>query len=447
MQGDIQRAMSFLEARAPGQSLCFRCPGGRIGTHRFRAFLELFDDASNLTLMISRRQALTLRGPIGEVPDYLYRELNAEAITGPNVKSYPYATDASLQDYIVDRLGVLASETSGLTLSYSPDRLYRGNLRLDDFCLQRSDKGTFKLESNLWSTNPNVLLDDIDPENLPSLLNALEELITDYQSTDELLNQSLRTVRKNLLRIYNRGSAEIDEPFNGSDKDDDSDLLSERSFTGPGETGGFHETGDGTVWVILPVVAGILSRSLQQVLEIILDKYSIESMRLTPEQNILFPMEDRKEAEAMIEELEGVEIARGKHARFPRVATCPGAIFCSNVKTNPVQLTERLSDYLLRDDRLAAFNREHPIGITGCGETKDLERRHPIGVYPASEQRYRVSVGGNLHGEGNTGLELNEPVPASDLPTTIRNIVESFRNTSSENFQVWCRSSDFHLKK
>lgn len=129
--------MSSIKEPEAGREICLRCPGGRLGTSRLRAFIDTVENTDDLTVMVSRRQALVVRGAFDSVPTYLLKELTAEDITGENVKTYPYVPGSSIGNYVINQLSNLSAKNRSLTFSYSPHPLYRGNLRLDDFSFHR----------------------------------------------------------------------------------------------------------------------------------------------------------------------------------------------------------------------------------------------------------------------------------------------------------------------
>jgi hypothetical protein len=428
-----------IEARPRGGSLCFRCPGGRIGIDRFLACLDLLTDASDLTLMISRRQALVVRGSFGDVPEYLYKELSVGEISGPNVKTYPYTNETHLSNYIVDRLGELSDIASGLTFSYSPDRLYRGNLNLDDFCLVKTKAGSFTLRSSLWSSEPKTVMDEVKRNNLPELIEVLERIVSEHSSLSSLRERSLREIRKECYRYHNQISFSNESVTSEkSPGKETSSSVHEEAFIDSERSGPVLERENGTSWVFVDVEAGILSESMTSRLRSVLKDSDIRSMRLTPEQNILLPVKEPTETRRIVDELGAETVNSQGQFTFTRVNTCPGSIFCTNVRTEPVQLTRRLCTFIKNSKELQDFNLEHPIGITGCGETKALERRHPIGVYPASEGGYCISMGGSLH-QGTSGWELDGTFEADEFLQLLERTVDEYHRSTILTFRDWCR--------
>lgn len=425
--------------QTPGRTYCLRCPGGRIGTGRLKALLELTDGAGDLTFMLSRRQALTLQGELKDVPSYLFRDLAAEGIQGPNVKSYPYRVDGNLQSYLIDQLSKLAKITSGMTFSYSPAKQYRSHLRLDDFCLQRLSSEVFRLEANIWTQGAEPLIGEIARRDLPALFTGLTDLFETRSDRSSLGSSSLREIRKRLLRSLNRDQS--GSPASGEVPPDGGDgtVLDEITFV---EAGSYRvQTSDGKNWLIVPVTAGVLSAPAVTKLVNVLRDQEIQSVRLTPEQNMLLPLTKADQAERIKEGLGENSIAYESPFYLPRITTCPGSRFCSDVENRPVSLASRLAGFFRGRESLANFNQHHPVGITGCGDTRTLEKRHSIGVYPGPGGTYRLSLGGDLTGEGRSGLELDRAFDPDEVPKTLERIVRSFRRSPESDLKKWVESS------
>lgn len=428
--------------RSTERTISFRSSGGRIGTSRMRALLALVDDRANVTPMISRRQALSLHGLSDDVPDYLLNHLAASDFTDSNVKSFPVTSGGELHEYIVDALEDLAADVSGITLSYSPARPYRANLRLDDFSLHRIDQNQFRLESNLWGDQPSTVLDVVETNRLPLLFTGLRLLIDDLFPHELRAEYSVRSARSKLLRTLNSSLSQGEEgPLGTGSLSQEGDLVHEGDFITNDQFHPVRKVGDST-WILVPVTAGILTEERAGHLLEILDRYGIPSLRFSPEQNILIPLPNGVEPQELRTDLESGDALSTEDSYCPRISTCPGSTFCSRVKTTPVQLARSMVEYFRNDPELVEMNHRSPIGITGCGETRPLEERHPIGLYPAGAGRYSLSVGGSLHGEGQSGRSIKQTFKPSELPQVIEELWFNFRQSSNDSFTDWCRNVD-----
>ncbi|MFB6344199.1 MAG: hypothetical protein ABEK50_00295 [bacterium] len=426
--------MSAIVSRDRGSSVSLKCPGGRIGVGRFLALRRILKKGENLTLLITRRQALAVHGSLESIPGYLLDQLKAGSISGPNVKSYPYLSNSRIQEFLITEMKDLAETAPNLSLSYSPCEKYRANLRLDDFSLHRVGRDQYRLDTNLYKS-PRTLLEGLETDDLSRLMDALRTIFDMYEFGEGYSKPGYRGLRMDLLRNFNNLTSESKRTPSVSSVERKETKLHEGAFAEAGSP----LLKEGSRWLLIPVEAGVMGKELLIGLSEFLRHYEFESFRLTPEQNLLLPVPDSAEGSSYGRFFEASLEDPGRSNFLPRVVTCPGSTFCFNVETNPVELAVRLIDRMDYDESLVRFNQSHPIGITGCGETKQLERLHPVGIYPSGSGTYRLSIGGDFHSSGQNGKELAGDYTDEGVLSLIERIGLSFQESETDDFSQWSR--------
>lgn len=412
-------------------SLCFRAPGGRIGLPRLRGMIDLLDSITNLTLMVTRRQALVVRGHFGEAPDYIHEELESHTISSPNVKSYPIDPPGTFGRRLVRRLDdVLTQSDHHLSISHSPCPRFRGELRRDDLCVVEDTDGHLKLVSTLWSPQPRTIIDSIPRAKWHGIADGLSQLT---QSSDPA-EWSLREASRMFTRALNRADSRDTSPRSSQWVDETAlfeSFLSE-SIRFPD----MPLTNGNTRVLIVTVPAGLLSVAHLRTILDVAAAGNAHELYFTPEQNVLIPLDTGALAGAR-SRLMG-ELGHTNLGHPFRVSTCPGSRFCTNASLEPVTLVRQLSDFLIEFAELNEFNRNHPIGITGCGETRELERLHPVGLAPSETgPGYDLLLGGSLHGSGRMGSQVEDAVVPDQVHEVIEHYIARFHQSEMEELIRW----------
>lgn len=422
--------MTGYHQRDPYPTLRFTCPGGRLGIPRLRALADLLKQVPDLSLMVTRRQSLAVRGNLEDVPGYLLDELRAEKFTGPNLKSYP-VTSSTTDHTILSELHHRLESSGSLTrFSYSPAPYFRGVLRRDDLCLSRLEDNRFQLDSGAWGEPPLTLVPPFQPDFLTALFDVVERVLLDDEPPGQ---NSPREVRQKLLSDMNREPREAFSPGTRSTRP-----VHEECFVG-GETRA-RETivsRGGLSWILCPLFCGILELEfLTRLVEVVRNR-DIQALRLTPEQNLLVPCDDEAKATDVLAAL--LEpLPRSASSVLSRITTCPGARFCGNVELKPTKLALTLQTTFDETASLHPTAERLPIAITGCGETEHLERLHPIGMAPhESHEGFTLYLGGVPHGEGQPGRRFNGPWTPSDLPGRLTDCLTEFQQSQNKDFRSW----------
>ncbi|MFB6346204.1 MAG: hypothetical protein ABEK50_10585 [bacterium] len=378
------------------------------------------DQGSDLKVMITRRQAFMVRGDLGTVPDYQFRELQGRGVAGPNVKTFPVIQGSRVQDTWVEALYEISEQVPfPVSFSYSPVPARRAELVEDDICVISLADNRFQIVLGTGSGTYYELSPPFQSETIPHVREVLTDRLPSFFPLEDA---NPRNVRKRIVAGLNekkisketgasRGTRTVIEE--GAILTQDNHTLFE-----------FHR--DPTHWIMIPTPAGHLSLEHLDSLIDMMDCFERSEVILTPEQNILIAGRNSTQTKEMIHEATASGWYSGNAEFYSRISTCPGALFCSNASQKPIQLAEQIADQLSRSSVPRKIIHSLPIGITGCGATTHLERLHPVGIAPSQDGGYDLYSGGRLDGEGKTGELESSNLPPDEVPAEVETLFKEY---------------------
>lgn len=413
-------------------SLCFRAPGGRMGIPRLKGLTELLRTADNPSITITRRQAIVVRASLGTIPEYIHKELASSKISVPNIKSYPFSSEADSP--IVRKLdGDIDGMTDVPSLSYSPTNRYRSELKQDDICLLRNNR-SLSVTYSLTTKTPKTLVDNVPLKFWSGLVDGIVRLISSTDADDT----TTRSRSRMLTRAINE--SEGAEYPSGSDSWIDEDQLLEQAGENPPRFPASSPDGNDRSWLLVTIPGGhIAPGDLDTIIEIT-RSMSLNQLFLSPEQNILLRVPD--DEESRVRSTLSEEIKDPLLGIPHRISTCPGSRFCVTAEYDSIQLARRLSTYLNEHPDLAVFNHAHPIAVASCGNTLNRERHHPLAIVPShDESTLKLHMGGTPHEPSQLGLPVDDQVTYDEITDAIKQLVEAFMASDRDSLQQWAKDN------
>lgn len=190
---------------------------------------------------------------------------------------------------------------------------------------------------------------------------------------------------------------------------------------------------EGYSWVGACVPAGRLSANDFDELAIVADKYSNGELRLTVEQNVIFPNVKNEIVDELLKEdlLQKFKVKAGTITA--NMVSCTGSQFCGialiETKNRAIAFVEEL-------DKIVECPRDIRIHWTGCPNSCGQVQVADIGLMgsPAKKdgkavEGVKIFVGGRIGEDAHLGEQVGKPVPANveELVPVIRDIlVEQF---------------------
>eukprot|EP00177_Eucheuma_denticulatum_P005430 GFKZ01009872.1.p1 GENE.GFKZ01009872.1~~GFKZ01009872.1.p1 ORF type:complete len:575 (-),score=87.87 GFKZ01009872.1:1207-2931(-) len=190
---------------------------------------------------------------------------------------------------------------------------------------------------------------------------------------------------------------------------------------------------EGLSWVGACVPAGRLTSQDMDALADVADKYSNGEMRLTVEQNIIFPNVANEQVEEMIQQpiFDKFKLRPGKISAG--LVSCTGAQFCGlaliETKNRAMAITEEL-------DRLVDLDQDVRVHWTGCPNSCAQVQVADIGLMGTPVKKngkavegVKIFIGGKIGEGAELGEQIGKPVPADKedlIPKLTDLLVERF---------------------
>ncbi len=157
-------------------------------------------------------------------------------------------------------------------------------------------------------------------------------------------------------------------------------------------------------------------------------RYSLDEMRATHEQNIVFPHVRQRDLPELWRALREFGLADANIGLVGDIIACPGLDFCSLANARSIPIAERISM------RFADLRRQHDIGelrvkISGCINACGHHHVGHIGILGVDrkgEEYYQIMLGGAPGGDAGIGAIIGPALSSDDVVDAVEAIVETY---------------------
>jgi sulfite reductase (NADPH) hemoprotein beta-component len=189
----------------------------------------------------------------------------------------------------------------------------------------------------------------------------------------------------------------------------------------------------GYVMAVATVPLGDLSSEQMRVLGELARAYGDGTIRVTPDQNLLFRWVSTCDVRQLFRRLAAAGLGLAEAGTIADVTSCPGAETCRLAVTQSRGLGRLLEDHLrARPDLIAAAD-EARIKISGCPNGCGLHHIATIGFQGSVRRlgsravpQYFVMVGGGAHDRGATFGRLAAKIPARRIPQAVERLIDLY---------------------
>src|SRR5215469_4896215 len=220
---------------------------------------------------------------------------------------------------------------------------------------------------------------------------------------------------------------------------------------GPGSRDhvGVHRQRDGLYYVGVALHVGRTSGSQLWHAADLAAEYGSGKLRTTTEQKLLILDVAESNVEALVADLEAIDLQADPSPFRRGTMACTGLEFC---KLAIVETKQRARDlYGELDRRLPGFDTPITINVNGCPNSCARFQLADIGLKGSivdDQEGFQVHLGGSLGADPSFGRKLRGlKVSADALPEYVERLLKNFQHdrADSEQFATWARRADAGL--
>jgi sulfite reductase (NADPH) hemoprotein beta-component len=169
------------------------------------------------------------------------------------------------------------------------------------------------------------------------------------------------------------------------------------------------------------------------------ERYSLDELRVSHEQNLVLPHVALDELKALYDELVAAGLATGNAGLVTDIISCPGLDYCALATARSIPIAQRISE------RFAETGRQEAIGalkikISGCINACGHHHAGHIGILGVDkkgEEFYQITLGGSGDETASIGEIVGKGFSTSEVVDAVETIVDTYierRASESEPF-------------
>lgn len=171
----------------------------------------------------------------------------------------------------------------------------------------------------------------------------------------------------------------------------------------------------------------ITSAQMEAVAELA-EQYSFGEIRATRDQNLVLADVREQDLEAVWQGLQQAGLARANINTLTDMIVCPGLDFCSLANARTLNIAEQINQTFADLDYLYDLG-EIQLNMSGC--INACAHHHVghigiLGVDKKGEDWYQFTLGGRTGQDTRLGQLLGRSVPAADVTSTLRHILDTY---------------------
>ncbi|MEK9726285.1 MAG: nitrite/sulfite reductase, partial [Rhodospirillaceae bacterium] len=168
------------------------------------------------------------------------------------------------------------------------------------------------------------------------------------------------------------------------------------------------------------------------------EEFSRDELRVTHEQNLVFPYVRQSDLYALWQELDSLDLATPNIGLAGDIIACPGLDYCSLANARSIPVAQRISR------RFADLDRQHDIGelrikmsgcINACGH-HHVGHIGLLGVDRKGEEYYQITLGGAPGEDASVGKIIGPAFSSDDVVDAVEELVNVYleRRRDGERF-------------
>lgn len=163
------------------------------------------------------------------------------------------------------------------------------------------------------------------------------------------------------------------------------------------------------------------------------ERYSLDEIRITHEQNMVLPHVKLDDLFDLYQELDSAGLATANYELISDIICCPGLDYCNlaNARSIPVaqDLQNTFAD-LERQDDIGELKIKISGCINACGH-HHVGHIGILGVDRKGEEFYQITFGGRADEKAAIGQIAGPGLRAEDVPSALERVIETYREVRS----------------
>jgi sulfite reductase (NADPH) hemoprotein beta-component len=160
----------------------------------------------------------------------------------------------------------------------------------------------------------------------------------------------------------------------------------------------------------------------------IAERYSLDELRVSHEQNLVLPHVALDDLKAVYDELAAAGLATGNAGLVTDIIACPGLDYCALANARSIPVAERISE------RFADIGRQEEIGqlkikISGCINACGHHHAGHIGILGVDrkgEEFYQITLGGSGDEKASIGEIIGRGFSTAEVVDAVETIVNTY---------------------
>ncbi|HBF89726.1 MAG TPA: sulfite reductase [Hyphomonas atlantica] len=169
------------------------------------------------------------------------------------------------------------------------------------------------------------------------------------------------------------------------------------------------------------------------------ERYSLDEIRITHEQNMVLPHVKLDDLFDLYQELDSAGLATANYELISDIICCPGLDYCNlaNARSIPVaqDLQNTFAD-LERQDDIGELKIKISGCINACGH-HHVGHIGILGVDKKGEEFYQITFGGRADEKAAIGSIAGPGLKADDVPNALKRVVDTYRDLRSDKSELF----------
>ena len=163
----------------------------------------------------------------------------------------------------------------------------------------------------------------------------------------------------------------------------------------------------------------------------IMESFGFGEIRVTHEQNLVFPHVRQKDLFRLWQQLEPLGLATANHGLVTDIIACPGLDYCDLANARSIPLAQEIARRFA-DPELQAELGELKIKISGCINACGHHHLGHIGILGVDRkgvENYQILLGGSGAEDATLAEILGPGFDSQGIIGAVENVIETFRQT------------------
>jgi sulfite reductase (NADPH) hemoprotein beta-component len=156
------------------------------------------------------------------------------------------------------------------------------------------------------------------------------------------------------------------------------------------------------------------------------ERYGFGEVRVTHEQNLVFPDIRRRDLPAFYRELAAAGLGTANVGLASDIIACPGLDYCSLANARSIPVAERLGEHLMaREEEIGPMKIKISGCINACGH-HHVGHIGILGVDKNGEEFYQITIGGSADENSAVGAIVGKAVPSDGVNAAVDKLLDVY---------------------